>query len=397
MISGVNGGGDPDPRSILESAFQMSRLHQSAPRTPPHETSQGARQTGQDLSQTSLTEGMSFINQLNSTLEELGITRTGTFEADATTGFKFKVNQAYLEEQGFLVVQNDLLELNRRIPEDPRLSEYILNYRVEIDPTRNIVKFKPSADFKYAPEIINIKNIQRESSGKKIFEDYPVNTLIPVLVGPPSLDYLRKTNGEKSHKFDGIENGAFAALERAAKKEDKYKIDFHVAHALNIAMLPNGQWSIIDDRDVLNKMRLTTTEFKKLLSPDIVIDTEDINGLRNNEGSPRFLLDTPFTPPIIRQILSSPTIIKPYTQREPFGKRVTLTEDAIPLAPEALKDHLSAAGLHHFLQYFLQYNKLVKNGEIIPEDMPQRDHGMLTRPNPDQDYLIPQLPPKPSS
>ena len=394
MSSEIRGAGDPDPRLRLESIFQNSQLHQSAPRTPPHETSQGARQTGQDLAQTSLTEGMSLINQLNSTLEELGIDKTGEFEADTTGGFKFKVNQAYLEEQGFLVVQNDLLELNKKIPEDPNLSENILNYRVEIDPTRNIVKFKPSADFKYAPEIINIRNIQRESSGKKIFEDYPVNTLIPVLVGPPPLDYLRKTNGEKSHKFAGIEDGAFAALERAAKKEDKYKIDFHVAHALNIAMLPNGQWSIIDDREVLNKMRLTTTKFKELLSPDIVINTEDIKGLRNNEGSPRFLLDTPFTPPTIRQILSLPTKIKPYIQREPFGKRVTLIEDAIPLAPEALRDHLSATGLHHFLQYFLQYNELVQDGKIRPEDMPKKDHGMLTRPNRDQDYLIPQLPPK---
>jgi hypothetical protein len=396
-IGNITGSGDYDRdiRAELESQFEQD--HVDATISSSSISNNGAtRQIGEDLAKTPPTGGMSLINQLNSTLEELGINKTGEFKT-SNNELKFIVNQAYLEENGFLIVQKDLLKLNQKIQENPNLHEHILNYKVEIDPTRNVVKFKPSAEFKYAPEIVNIRNIRRESSGKNIFEDYPVNTLIPILIGPPPLDYLRKTNGEKSNKFAGIEDSAFEALEKAAKKEDQYKIDFHVAHALNIAMLPNGQWSIIDDRDVLNKMRLTTTKFKQLLSPEIVVNTGDIQKLRKNEGPAKFLLDTPFTPPTIREILSLPTNIKPYTHAAPFGKRVTLTEDRIPLAPEALQDHLKAAGLHHFLQYYLQYNELVKDGKIKEEDMPQRDHGMLARPNPDQDYLIPQLPPKQQS
>jgi hypothetical protein len=392
-IGNIRDSGDPnrDIRAQLESQFQ-GPVDVTVLSSSNHNNGK-ARQIGKNLAETQPTEGMSLINQLNSILEELNISKTGQFQADATGNFKFKVNQAYLEEKGFLIVQNDLLKLNQEIQENPSLHEHILNYKVEIDPTRNVLIFKPSAEFTYAPEIVNIRNIRRESSGKNIFEDYSENTLIPVLVGPPPLDYLRKTNGEKSNKFNGIEDNAFKALEKAAKKEDQYKINFHVAHALNIAMLPNGKWSIIDDSDLLNRMRFPTTEFKRLLSPEIAINAQDIQTLKQKENLTQLSLDTPFTPPATKEILRLPTNVQPYMQGPPHGQRLTLVDDPVPLAPESLKDHLNTAGLGHFVQYFLRYNVREKNGEIQP-GMPQKDHGMLTRPNPEQDYLIPPIPPK---
>jgi hypothetical protein len=382
MISGVDGGGGvSDPRLRLESILQNSQLHQSAPRTPPHETSQGARQTGQDLAQTSLTEGMSLINQLNSTLEELGIDKTGEFEADTTGGFKFKVNQAYLEEQGFLVVQNDLLELNKKIPEDPNLSENILNYRVEIDPTRNVVRFKPNAEFKYAPEIVNIKNIPLTSSPNEgIFEGYPVNTLIPVLVGPPPLDYLRRRDGEKTNMFSGIGNNAFEALEKATKQEDQYKTDFHLAHVLNIAMLPNGKWVIINDNDVIDRLGFPTNQFKELLSPELVISNRDMWSLNSRENHTKPFYTTPLTPPSIGELLSRLSIqVRRHLINGKHENRFTVTENQTALVPK-LANHIKAGSLHHLVQFYLQ-NALLQESGQIRKDMPPAHKGFLYDPN----------------
>ncbi|MFM7457404.1 MAG: hypothetical protein ACKO3R_01900 [bacterium] len=375
-IGGVGGGGGgDDPRSRLESIFHGSQLHQSTPRTPPHETGQGARQTGRDLAKNSPVEDM--ITQLNSTLEKLDIANTGEFVTDTTGGFKFKVNQAYLEEKGFLVVQNDLLELNKEIQENPSLNENILNYRVEIDPTRNIVKFKPSADFKYAPEIVNIRNIPKEHSPTEgIFEDYPINTLIPVLVGPPPIDYLKRQDGEKTSMFSGIEENAFKALEKATKQDDLYKTDFHLAHALNIAMLPNAKWVIIDDNRAIDTLGFPTAKFKELLSPELVISNKDMWNLKSGENHTQPFYDTPLTPPSIRKLLPK-LAIQVRQQQGPNAAepRFMATESKTALAPQ-LGPHIDAASFHHLLQYFNQYPLLQKANKIDPA-MPQAHKGFL--------------------
>ncbi|NBV99244.1 MAG: hypothetical protein EBR67_07025, partial [Proteobacteria bacterium] len=284
----------------------------------------------------------------------------------------FKVNQAYLEEQGFLVVQNDLLELNKKIPEDPNLSENILNYKVEIDPTRNVVRFKPNAEFKYAPEIVNIKNIPLTSSPNEgIFEGYPVNTLIPVLVGPPPLDYLRTISGEKNKMFSGIDNNSFNALEQAARQEDPGKVDFHLAQALMIGMLPNGEMTIINDLQVLKQLHFSPDDFIRRLAPQEIIHPNDIHRLKKADNSTEPFHTTPFTPPPIREILKSlRTVVAPYDRDLGYeGHRFTMTRDPTPLAPQELQPLIESAGLIHYLQWISQHQNLVRDG-IIDQDHP---------------------------
>jgi hypothetical protein len=335
---------------------------------------------------------MNFITKLNSILEQLDITQTGKFEADATTEFKFKVNQKYLEEQGFLVVQNDLLKLNKKIQEDLHLSEHVLNYRVEIDPTRNIVQFKPSTEFKYAPEIVNIRNIPKAfSPNKDIFEDYPLNTLIPVLVGPPPIDYLRRRDGEKTNMFSGIGNNAFEALEKATKQEDQYKTDFHLAHVLNIAMLPNGKWVIINDNDVIDKLGFPTAKFKELLSPDFVMNSLDIWNSRGNPAQPFY--DTPFMSPVIRALLTKLKIeVREHQTTHGRQPRFTTTEDRTALVPK-LGPFRDAASLHHLLHYYILYPLLKQDGQV-DETMPPANKGFLCERN---GASIGPTPPTPNS
>lgn len=383
-IGNIGGNDDRKLRIRLESQFNPVDI------TPSSSSNHGntqPRQIGKNLAETQPTGGMSLITQLNSTLEELDIHQTGEFVTDTTGGFKFKVNQKYLEEQGFLVVQNDLLELNKRIQEDPRLSEHVLNYKVEIDPTRNVVKFKSNAEFKYAPEIVNIRNIRRESSGRNIFEDYPANTLIPVLVGPPPIDYLRKPNGEQTNMFSGIESSAFEALARATTQEDRHKIDFNIAHALNIAMLPNAKWIITDDNKAITRMGFPAAGFKALLSPELAILASDIGDLKDVEVNDTPFYVTPFTPPSIREILLQLPI---EIHQHQVGNRFTVANNTTGLAPQDLEGHIDAASFHHLLQYLNQQSLLKKAG-LITSEMPPENKGLLYRTD---GSIIGPVPPK---
>jgi hypothetical protein len=386
-IGNIGGGKDDrDLRTRLESQFVNI--------TPPSSSNHGngqSRQIGENLAETQPTGGMSLINQLNSTLEELGINKTGEFKT-SNNELKFIVNQAYLEEKGFLVVQKDLLTLNKKIQENFNLHEHILNYKVEIDPTRNVVKFKPNAEFKYAPEIVNIRNIPLTSSPTEgIFEEYSVNTLIPVLVGPPPLDYLRTISGEKTNMFSGIENNSFNALEKAAKQEDPGKVDFHLAQALNIGMLPNGEMTIINDLQVLKQLTFSPEDFKRRLGPEVIIHPNDIHRLKKAENNTAPFHTTPFTPPPIRKILELlPTAIAYYDKDPGYeGFRFTMEKDPTPLAPKELQPLLESAGLHHYIQYITQHNNLEKDGLLAQgEHQVPKNLGFLIKP--DGDCILPK-------
>jgi len=326
---------------------------------------------------------LSLSDKLNSILEVLQINGTGKFKT-SNDELIFTVNKSYLEEKGFLVVQNDLLKLNQIIQEKPELCENILNYKVEIDPKRNVVKFNPSAEFQYAPEIINIRNIPLISSlNEGIFEDYPVNRLIPVLVGPPPLDYLRTRSGEKTNMFSGINNDSFSTLEQAARQEDPGKVDFHLAQALNIGMLPNGVITIIDDLTVLKQLKFSPDNFIKRLAPEGIIHPNDIHRLKKAEKSTDPFHTTPFTPPPIREILKLlHTVIAPYDRDPGYeGYRFTMVKDQTPLAPQELQPLIESAGLIHYLQYITQHHNLIKDG-IIGKDRPvPKNLGFLIKPD----------------
>jgi hypothetical protein len=372
-IIGNSGDHDPDIRIQLESLLQQNQNNATAPSLSPNKD-RTAREIGGDLAETQLTEAMSLSNQFNSILERLAINKTGEF-ADTTDELKFKVNQEYLDEKGFLIVQKDLLTLNQAIQEALSSSEHTLNYKIEIDPTRNVVNFKPNTEFKYAPEIINIKNIPKAySPNEGIFEDYPINTLIPVLVGPPPLDYLRKTNGEKSTKFAGIEDGAFKALEKATKQEDHYKTDFHLAHALNIAMLPNAKWVIIDDNQVIDRLGFPTNQFRELLSPELVMNSRDMWNLKIGENHKQTFYDTPLTPPSIRRLLPKLAIQVRQHPTQGEGRFIT-TESKTALAPN-LAPYIDTASFHHLVQYFNQHALLQQAGQI-DQGMPPLNKGFL--------------------
>jgi hypothetical protein len=396
-----SGGGPSRDREIINQRLE-AQLSQNlndvttatASLSSSHNNGKARREIGENLAETQPTEGMSLINQLNSTLEELNIDKTGKFQTDTTGGFKFKVNKAYLEEKGFLVVQKDLLKLNEVIQEviqgvikkDPQLSEYILNYnyKVEIDPTRNVVNFSPSAEIKYGPEIINIKNIPKAySPNEGIFEDYPIDTLIPVLVGPPSIDYLRRKDGEKTNMFSEIDNNSFEALEKAtlekATKQDKeYKRDFHLAHVLNIAMLPNGKWIIIDDAGLINTLKFPTDEFKRLLSPELVMNNGDIWNSRGNHAQPFY--DTPLTPPLIRTLLPKLGIqVRQHQTKNGLSARFTSTESKTALVTN-VEPFKHAASFHHLLHYYILYPLLKQDGRV-DETMPPAHKGFLCETN----------------
>jgi hypothetical protein len=379
-IGNIGGNDDRNLRIRLESQFNPVDI------TPSSSSNHGntqPRQIGENLAETQPTGGMSLINQLNSTLEELGINRTGEFKT-SNNELKFIVNQAYLEEKGFLVVQKDLLTLNKKIQENFNLCEHILNYKVEIDPTRNVVRFKPNAEFKYAPEIVNIKNIPLTSSPNEgIFEGYPVNTLIPVLVGPPPLDYLRTISGEKTKMFSEIDNNSFDALEKAAKQEDPGKIDFHLAQALNIGMLPNGEITIINDLQVLRQLHFSPDDFIRRLAPQEIIHPNDIHRLKKADNSTEPFHTTPFTPPPIREILKSlRTVVAPYDRDLGYeGHRFTMKKDLTPLAPQELQPLIESAGLIHYLQWISQHQNLIRDG-IIDQDHPvPKNLGFLIKPD----------------
>jgi hypothetical protein len=386
VISPINNqnGDSSDYSGFIRSLESQFPDQGNATTSSASNTNQPTRQNGVNLAKNMPTEGISLSDSLNLILEKLQISETGQFEADTTDGLKFKVDQKYLKEQGFTVVQNNLLSLNKVIQEHSSLIENVLNYKIEIDPTRNVVKFNPSAEFKYAPEIINIKNIPLISSPNEgIFEGYPVNTLIPVLVGPPPLDYLRTISGEKTKMFSGIDNNSFDALEKAAKQEDPGKIDFHLAQALNIGMLPNGEMTIINDLQVLKQLKFSPDDFIRRLAPQGIIHPNDIHRLKKAENSTEPFHTTPFTPPPIRKILELlPTVIAPYDRDPGYeGYRFTMKRDLTPLAPQELQPLIESAGLIHYLQYITQHHNLLKDG-IINKDHPvPKNLGFLIKPD----------------
>jgi len=176
--------------------------------------------------------------------------------------------------------------------------------------------------------------------------------------------------------FAGIKDGAFAALEKATKQDDLYKTDFHLAHALNIAMLPNAKWVIIDDNRTIDRLGFSTAKFKDLLSPDFVMNSLDIWNLKSEQNHTQPFYDTPLTPPSIRELL--PKLAIQFRQQQGQNgaeARFIATESKTALAPQ-LGSHIDAASFHHLLQYFNQHHLLQKANKIIP-GMPPANKGFL--------------------
>ena len=176
--------------------------------------------------------------------------------------------------------------------------------------------------------------------------------------------------------FSGIERSAFNALEKATKQDDLYKTDFHLAHALNIAMLPNAKWVIIDDNQAIDKLGFLTAKFKELLSPELVISNSDMWNLKSEKNYTQPFYDTPLTPPSIRELLPKLAIqVRQQQGQNRAEARFIATESKTALAPQ-LGHHIDAASFHHLLQYFNQYPLLQKADKIDP-GMPPAHKGFL--------------------
>lgn len=317
--------------------------------------SQNSREVGESLGQ-----APSLSTDLNKLLSKLELTKTGSFTG--TDGaLVFKVNYPYLQEKGFLKVQNDLLEVNKAILQDYNLNERVLNYKIEsfpVDkfPNRNNIKFKPSHDFQYGSEIVNIPNIHDRITDKPIFPDYDSRLLVPVLVGPPSLADLKTNSGLRNNLTQGISQQAFEFLEKAANRESEKKIDFHVANALHLMTLPNGQHAILNDSDLLSKFGFSPDNLKFNLEPEYVLSSENTIQLALKEKRP--YNRPPTTPPVIDDLLEKFDIrvtdnnpkIEDFKFTEDNLKRYMVTNTKMSLIPAAAVDHKESAGLVYYMQ-----------------------------------------------